>query len=84
MGRAGEWKVFCAIWRERNIKPPLPKGGAEHSEAEGFQAACGMTGGYGKARRNPSGRLRRPPPFYKGGFSSQKFSLDFKTYLCYK
>ena len=44
MGRAGEWKVFCAIWRERNIKPA----------------------------------------FYKGGFSSQKFPLDFKTHLCYK
>ena len=43
MGRAGEWKVFCAIWRERNIKPPLSKGGAEHSEAEGFQPPAAST-----------------------------------------
>ena len=39
------------------------------SEAEGFLPGCGCNGVYGKARRNPSGRLRRPPPFDKGGFS---------------
>ena len=84
MGRAGEWKVFCAIWRERKYKASLVKGRCRAQRGGGIPAACGMAGGYGKARRNPSGRLRRPPLFYKGGFSFQKFPLDFKTYLCYK
>ena len=38
------------------------------SEAEGFPPGCGGDGVQGKARQNPSGRLRRPPPFDKGGF----------------
>ena len=40
------------------------------SEAEGFLPGCGVDGVLGKARQNPSGRLRRPPPFDKGGFSA--------------
>ena len=31
---------------------------------------CGGDGMQSKARQNPSGRLRRPPPFDKGGFSA--------------
>mgnify|MGYP004598648313 CR=1 FL=1 len=38
------------------------------SEAEGFLPVCGCDGTHSKARRNPSVRLRRPPPFDKGGF----------------
>ena len=49
-------------------KPPLSKGGAERSEAEGFLGVRRRDGQPGKARRNPSVRLRRPPPFDKGGF----------------
>ena len=53
-------------------KPPLSKGGAERSEAEGFLAVRRCDGQPGKARRNPSVRLRRPPPFDKGGSDCRK------------
>ena len=56
------------------VRPPLSKGGAERSEAEGFLLVCGCGSIQGKARRNPSGRLRRPPPFDKGGSACQKTS----------
>ena len=42
------------------------------SEAEGFLPVCGCDSAQGKARRNPSVRLRRPPPFDKGGRTVKK------------
>ena len=53
-------------------EPPLSKGGAERSEAEGFLAVRRCDEQPGKARRNPSVRLRRPPPFDKGGSDCRK------------
>ena len=74
-------------------KPPLSKGGAEHSEAEGFRRALPCTLLHPHAGRNPSGRLRRPPApllalratspgtgesvFDKGGFSAP--ALNFTS-----
>ena len=53
MGRAGEWKVFCANWRRGNAS--LVKGRCRACEAEGFLPVCGCDSVQGKARRNPSG-----------------------------
>ena len=53
-----------APWR----KASLVKGRCRACEAEGFLPVCGCDSVQGIARRNPSGRLRRPPPFDKGGF----------------
>ena len=64
----------------RAIPPPSPhrkkaslvKGRCRACEAEGFLPVCGCDSVQVIARRNPSGRLRRPPPFDKGGWTVEK------------
>ena len=74
-------------------KASLVKGRCRACEAEGFLLVCGCDSVQGIARRNPSGRLRRPPApllalratspgtgvsvFDKGGFSSP--TLNFTS-----
>ena len=53
-------------------KASLVKGRCRACEAEGFLPVCGCDSVQGIARRNPSGRLRRPPPFDKGGWTVEK------------
>ena len=55
-------------------KAALVKGRCRACEAQGSPVARGCDGQPGKARRNPSVRLRRPPPFDKGGTACQKTS----------
>ena len=45
----------------RREKASLVKGRCRSCEAEGFLPVCGCDSVQGIARRNPSGRLRRPP-----------------------
>ena len=70
---SGQTRMFEAT------KASLVKGRCRACEAEGSLPVCGCGGVQGKARRNPSGRLRRPPPFDKGGFHSR---YKKETYLC--
>ena len=56
----------------RREKASLVKGRCRACEAEGFLPVCGCDSVQGIARRNPSGRLRRPPPFDKGGWTVEK------------
>ena len=74
-------------------KASLVKGRCRACEAEGFLLVCGCDSVQGIARRNPSGRLRRPPApllalratspgtgesvFDKGGFSAP--ALNFTS-----
>ena len=58
-------------------KASLVKGRCRACEAEGFLPVCGCDSVQGIARRNPSGRLRRPPPFDRGGFSAP--TLNFTS-----
>ena len=74
-------------------KASLVKGRCRACEAEGFLPVCGCDSVQGIARRNPSGRLRRPPApllalratspgtgesvFDKGGFSAP--ALNFTS-----
>ena len=74
-------------------KASLVKGRCRACEAEGFLPVCGYDSVQGIARRNPSGRLRRPPApllalratspgtgesvFDKGGFSAP--TLNFTS-----
>ena len=74
-------------------KASLVKGRCRACEAEGFLPVCGCDSVQGIARRNPSGRLRRPPApllalratspgtgesvFDKGGFSAP--TLNFTS-----
>ena len=58
-------------------KASLVKGRCRACEAEGFLPVCGCDSAQGTARRNPSVRLRRPPPFDKGGFSA--LTLNFTS-----
>ena len=58
-------------------KASLVKGRCRACEAEGFLPVCGCDSVQGIARRNPSVRLRRPPPFDKGGFSAP--TLNFTS-----
>ena len=53
-------------------KASLVKGRCRACEAEGFLPVCGCDSVQGIARQNPSGRLRRPPPFDKGGWTVEK------------
>ena len=70
-------------------KASLVKGRCRACEAEGFLPVCGCDSVQGIARRNPSGRLRRPPPFDKGGFSAptlnftSNFTLAKSGKVCY-
>ena len=70
-------------------KASLVKGRCRACEAEGFLPVCGCDSVQGIARRNPSGRLRRPPPFDKGGFSAptlnftSNFTLAKSSKVCY-
>ena len=50
----------------------LGKGRCRACEAEGFLPVRGCDSAQGTARRNPSVRLRRPPPFDKGGRTVKK------------
>ena len=77
----------------RREKASLVKGRCRACEAEGFLPVCGCDSVQGIARRNPSGRLRRPPApllalratspgtgesvFDKGGFSAP--TLNFTS-----
>ena len=63
-------------------KASLVKGRCRACEAEGFLPVCGCDSVQGIARRNPSGRLRRPPHFDKGGFSAPNLKLHFKFHSC--
>ena len=56
-------------------KASLVKGRCRACEAEGFLPVCGCDSAQGIARRNPSVRLRRPPPFDKGGRTVEKGAL---------
>ena len=73
----------------RREKASLVKGRRRACEAEGFLPVCGCDSVQGIARRNPSGRLRRPPPFDKGGFSAptlnftSNFTLAKSGKVCY-
>ena len=58
-------------------KASLVKGRCRACEAEGFLPVCGCDSVQGIARRNPSGRLRRPPPFDKRDFSA--LTLNFTS-----
>ena len=53
-------------------KASLVKGRCRACEAEGFLPVRGCDSVQGIARQNPSGRLRRPPPFDKGGRTVEK------------
>ena len=70
-------------------KASLVKGRCRACEAEGFLPVCGCDSVQGIARRNPSGRLRRPPPFDRGGFSAptlnftSNFTLAKSGKVCY-
>ena len=70
-------------------KASLVKGRCRACEAEGFLPVCGCDSVQGIARRNPSGRLRCPPPFDKGGFSAptlnftSNFTLAKSGKVCY-
>ena len=79
-------------------KASLVKGRCRACEAEGFLPVRGCDSVQGIARRNPSGRLRRPPApllalratspgtgesvFDKGGFSAPNLKLHFKFHSC--
>ena len=79
-------------------KASLVKGRCRACEAEGFLPVRGCDSAQGKARRNPSVRLRRPPApllalratspgtgesvFDKGGFSAPNLKLHFKFHPC--
>ena len=79
-------------------KASLVKGRCRACEAEGFLPVCGCDSVQGIARRNPSGRLRRPPApllalratspgtgesvFDKEGFSAPNLKLHFKFHSC--
>ena len=68
------YRARCDVKQEKRqkrrclAKASLVKGRCRACEAQGFPVARGCDGQSGKARRNPSVRLRRPPPFDKGGF----------------
>ena len=70
-------------------KASLVKGRCRACEAEGFLPVCGCDSVQGIARQNPSGRLRRPPHFDKGGFSAptlnftSNFTLAKSGKVCY-
>ena len=70
-------------------KASLVKGRCRACEAEGFLPVCGCDSVQGIARRNPSGRLRRPSPFDKGGLSAptlnftSNFTLAKSGKVCY-
>ena len=78
-------------------KASLVKGRCRACEAEGFLPVCGCDSVQGIARRNPSGRLRRPPApllalratspgtgesvFDKGGFSAPTLNFTSNSTL---
>ena len=70
-------------------KASLVKGRCRACEAEGFLPVCGCDSVQGIARRNPSGRLWRPPSFDKAGFSAptlnftSNFTLAKSAKVCY-